>query len=91
MSQKLDVYYVINYNQTVAKCLNKWDYMFMSQIFGMTQFEHISFKRKMLKPTYIFIQQHNFIEFENNIFLSIIHINHTNGLREFQMKLNAPF
>ncbi len=90
MSQKLDVYYVINYNQTVAKCLNKWDYMFMSQ-FGMTQFEHISFKRKMLKPTYIFIQQHNFIEFENNIFLSIIHINHTNGLREFQMKLNAPF
>jgi len=30
----------------------------------------------MLKPTYIFIQQHNFIDFENNIFLSIIHINH---------------
>jgi hypothetical protein len=44
--KKLDVYYVIviHYNQTMAKCSNKWDYMFMSQ-FAMTQFEHISFKR----------------------------------------------
>jgi len=45
----------------------------------------------MLKPTYIFIQQHNFIDFENNIFLSTIHINHANGLKEFQVKLNVPF
>jgi hypothetical protein len=59
--------------------------------FAMTQFEHISFKKRMLKPTYIFIRQHNFIDFENNIFLSTIHINHANGLKEFQVKLNVPF
>ncbi len=45
----------------------------------------------MLKPCYIFIQQHNFIGFENNIFLSIIHINYANGRKEFQVKLNVPF
>jgi hypothetical protein len=45
----------------------------------------------MLKPTYIFIQQHNFIDFDNYIFFSIIHINHGNGRKEFQVKLNVPF
>jgi hypothetical protein len=45
----------------------------------------------MLKPTYIFIQQHNFIDIENNIFLSIIHINHANGPKEVQVKLNVTF
>jgi hypothetical protein len=45
----------------------------------------------MLKPSFIFIQQHNFIDFENNIFLSTIQINHANGLKEFQMKLNVLF
>jgi hypothetical protein len=45
----------------------------------------------MLKPTYIFIQQHNFIDFETNIFLSIIHINHADGPKEFQVKLIVPF
>ncbi len=45
----------------------------------------------MLKPTYIFIQKHNLIDFENNIFLSTIYINHANGLKEFQVILNVPF
>jgi hypothetical protein len=45
----------------------------------------------MLKPTHIFIQQHNFSDFENNIFLSIRHINHANGPKECQVKLNVIF
>ncbi len=45
----------------------------------------------MLKPTYIFIQQHNLSDFENNIFLSIRHISHANGPKEFQVKLNVTF
>jgi len=45
----------------------------------------------MLKSSYIFIQQHIFIDFENNIFLTTIHINHASGLKEFQVKLNVPF
>ncbi len=45
----------------------------------------------MLKPTYLSIQQHNFKFFETRIFKLILHINHENGLKEFQVKLNVPF
>jgi hypothetical protein len=45
----------------------------------------------MLKPIYIFIQQHNFSDFDNGIFLSIRRINHANGPKEFEVKLNVTF
>jgi len=45
----------------------------------------------MLKPTYICIQQHNFMLFETRILKLTLHINHANGLKEFQVKLNLPF
>jgi hypothetical protein len=45
----------------------------------------------MLKQTYISIQQHNFMLFETRIFKWTLHINHANGLKEFQVKLNVPF
>jgi len=55
-----------NYDKT---CSNKRDQMFMFQ-YSMTRFEHI-FQKKMLKATYVFIQQHHFIDVENRIFLTI--------------------
>jgi hypothetical protein len=65
--------------------------MFMFQ-YSMTRFEHI-FQKQMLKATYVFIQQHHFINIKNMIFFTI-YINHENGLKEFQVKydfLNVPF
>jgi len=39
----------------------------------------------MLKVTYVFIQQHHFIDMKIG-YLLIIYIKHENGLKEFQMK-----
>jgi hypothetical protein len=38
----------------------------------MTRFEHI-FQKQMLKATYVFIQQHHFIDIENRIFFEYIY------------------
>jgi hypothetical protein len=59
----------------------------------MTRFEHI-FQKQVLKATYIFIQQHHFIDIENRIFVDYIYIKHEIALKEFQVKygfFNAPF
>jgi len=45
----------------------------------------------MLKPTYIFLQEHKSIDFENRIFLDYTYQSCANGLNEFQVKLNVPF
>jgi len=57
-----------NYDKT---CSNKWDHMFMLQ-YSMTRSEHI-FQKQMLKATYVFIQQHHFIDIENRIFVDYIY------------------
>jgi hypothetical protein len=45
--------------------------MFMFQ-YSMTRFERI-FQKQMLKATYVFIQQHHFIDIENRIFVDYIY------------------
>jgi len=40
--------------------------------YSMTRFEHI-FKKQVLKATYIFIQQHHFIDIENRKFVDYIY------------------
>jgi hypothetical protein len=78
----------LNYDNT---CSNKWDHMFMSQ-YSRTSFEH-TFQKQMLKVTYVFIQQHHFIDMKIG-YLLIIYIKHENGLKEFQVKygfLNVRF
>jgi hypothetical protein len=52
-------------------CCNKWDYMFMFK-YSMTRFEHI-FQKQMLKASYVFIQQHHFIDIENRIFVEYMY------------------
>jgi hypothetical protein len=63
-------YYTLqsNYDKT---CSNKWDHMFMFQ-YSMTRFEHI-FQKQMLKATYVFIQQNQFTDIENRIFVDYIY------------------
>jgi len=40
--------------------------------YSMIRFEHI-FKKQMSKATYVFIQQHHFIDIESRIFLDYIY------------------
>jgi hypothetical protein len=64
----------------MEKCSNKWDHVFM--------YIH---QKRMLKPTYIFLQEHKSIDFENKIFLDYTYQSCANVLKEFQVKLNVPF
>jgi hypothetical protein len=40
--------------------------------YPMTRFEHM-FQKQVLKATYIFIQQHHFLDIENMIFVDYIY------------------
>jgi hypothetical protein len=40
--------------------------------YSMTRFEHI-FQKQMLKASYVFIQQHHFIDIENRIFVEYMY------------------
>jgi hypothetical protein len=48
-------------------------------------------QKTMLKPTYIFLQEHKSIDFENKIFLDYTYHSCANGLKELQVKSNVPF
>jgi len=93
MSWKLNVYYLITIhcNQTMTRCSNKRDHMFMFQ-YLMTRFEHIVKNKCWKQPMFLF---NNVILLTLKIgYLLTIYIKHENDLKEFQMKygfLNVPF